>query len=134
LIVVSPTYERIYTVVQSIPPGRVATYGQVATAAKLPGQARLVGYALHALPEDSEVPWHRVVNFRGRSSLDTGLGADRAQLALLAAEGVASNTDGSIDLERYGLKYPKPPPESREQEPETGSIQPVIGTMRGGSP
>ena len=52
----------------AIPPGRVATYGQVAEAAGLPGRARLVGRALRELPDDSAVPWHRVVGAGGRIS------------------------------------------------------------------
>ncbi|MBD3162880.1 MAG: hypothetical protein GF346_10755, partial [Candidatus Eisenbacteria bacterium] len=55
---VSPLYRRIWETVNRIPPGRVATYGQIATLAGLPGQPRLVGYALHRLPEGSPVPWH----------------------------------------------------------------------------
>jgi methylated-DNA-protein-cysteine methyltransferase-like protein len=61
-------YERIYSVVARIPRGRVATYGQVARLAGLAGHARLVGYALSALEEGSRIPWHRVVNARGRVS------------------------------------------------------------------
>lgn len=62
-------YDRVYAVVRRIPSGKVATYGQVATLARLPGRARFVGYALHALPNGSVVPWHRVVNAAGRLSL-----------------------------------------------------------------
>lgn len=58
----------IYRVVARIPRGRVATYGQIAVLAGVPGQARLVGYALHFLREGSRVPWHRVVNAEGRIS------------------------------------------------------------------
>jgi methylated-DNA-protein-cysteine methyltransferase-like protein len=61
-------YERIYSVVSRIPRGRVATYGQVARLAGLPGQARLIGYALSALDDRSRVPWHRVVNAQGQVS------------------------------------------------------------------
>jgi len=61
-------FGRIYSVVSRIPRGRVATYGQVARLAGLPGQARLVGYALAALDDRSRVPWHRVVNAEGRIS------------------------------------------------------------------
>ena len=70
------TYARIYEVVRRIPEGRVATYGQVAALADLPGHARQVGYALHALPEGGNVPWHRVINARGAISLrsDPGWG------------------------------------------------------------
>ena len=56
------SYAKIYAVVSRIPKGRVATYGQVAALARLPRRARLVGYALHTLPAESDVPWHRVVN------------------------------------------------------------------------
>lgn len=63
------SFERIYSVVSRIPRGRVATYGQVARLAGLPGRARLVGYALGALGDRSRVPWHRVVNAEGRVSI-----------------------------------------------------------------
>jgi len=64
----SETHRRIYSVVSKIPRGRVATYGQVARLAGIPGQARLVGYALAALPDQVAVPWHRVVNAKGEIS------------------------------------------------------------------
>ena len=54
--------ERIWQVVASIPRGRVASYGQVATLAGLPGYARFVGATLGKLPHGSRLPWHRVVN------------------------------------------------------------------------
>ena len=64
---VSPdgTHGRIHKTVSRIPRGRVATYGQIARLAGLRGQARLVGYAMHALPAGTRVPWQRVVNARG---------------------------------------------------------------------
>jgi methylated-DNA-protein-cysteine methyltransferase-like protein len=58
-------YQLIYSVIKRIPRGRVATYGQIAEIAGIGGHARQVGYALHALPSDSGVPWHRVVNSFG---------------------------------------------------------------------
>ncbi|MFB0515636.1 MAG: MGMT family protein [Candidatus Neomarinimicrobiota bacterium] len=97
-------YHRVYAVVRCIPSGRVATYGQVAAAAGLPGPARLVGYALHNLPHDSDVPWHRVVSACGGISLDEKFGAGRLQRALLAAEGVTFHKRGGINLERYQVR------------------------------
>ena len=95
---------------RSIPSGRVANYGRVALAAGLPGQARLVGYALHRLPADSDVPWHRVVNVRGGISLDQHFGPGRTQRALLEAEGVSFDARGCIDLTHYGaLLVPQRP-------------------------
>src|SRR5947208_12119606 len=62
-------YVSIYRVVARIPRGRVATYGQVASLAGLPHAPRVAGYALHALPPGSPIPWHRVVGAGGRLSL-----------------------------------------------------------------
>jgi methylated-DNA-protein-cysteine methyltransferase-like protein len=94
------SYERIYDVVRRVPRGRVVTYGQVAAMAGFPGQARQVGYALHALDEGSDVPWHRVVNAAGKISLgDARGGAGRLQRALLEAEGIAFDARGRIALD-----------------------------------
>ena len=94
----SSRYPRIYAVVSRIPPGRVATYGQVADLADLPGCARQVGYALHALSEDSGVPWQSVVNARGEISLRREPGIEPIQQLLLEAEGVEFDERGRIDL------------------------------------
>jgi methylated-DNA-protein-cysteine methyltransferase-like protein len=94
-------WQRIWRVVARIPRGRVATYGQIAHLAGLPGQARQVGYALAALPDDSRVPWQRVVNARGETSERASFdGAARQRLALLE-EGVELDAAGRIDLDRY---------------------------------
>lgn len=91
-------YDAILAIVQSIPAGRVATYGQVAELAGLPGRARLVGRTLGLLPDDSAVPWHRVVNAGGRiSPRGDGASATEQEL-LLADEGVAIDTRGRIRL------------------------------------
>ena len=96
-----PRYRRFYQVVESIPEGRVATYGLVATLAGKPGRARLVGHALSTLEEDSDVPWHRVVNSRGEISR-RGLGdSEHFQRILLASEGVVFTEGGRISLKRY---------------------------------
>ena len=97
----SGSYSRIYAVVRRIPRGRVATYGQVAGLAGLPGQARRVGYALHALPHESRVPWHRVINARGAVSPRSVPGFDGVQRQFLEREGVAFDSRGRVDLARY---------------------------------
>jgi methylated-DNA-protein-cysteine methyltransferase-like protein len=100
----SSSYRRIYAAVSRIPKGRVATYGQIAAVARLPRQARLVGYAMHALPADSDVPWHRVVNAAGKISIrGDGLGHDELQAQLLKREGVRFVKD-AIPLARYRWK------------------------------
>ena len=95
---VSPSHARIYAVVARIPRGKVASYGQIATLAGLPRQARLVGYALNVLPPGSAVPWHRVINAKGQiSQRGDGLGHEELQAQLLRREGVRL-VAGTIDL------------------------------------
>lgn len=97
----------IYEVVREIPRGRVATYGQVALLAGLPGHARLAGYAMFNLPTElvDAVPWHRVINAQGRISYsESRRGNDHRQRELLEAEGVAFDSRGRINLQIYGWK------------------------------
>jgi methylated-DNA-protein-cysteine methyltransferase-like protein len=99
-------YQRIYWVVSMIPAGRVATYGQIA---RILGRcsSRNVGYAMHSVPADSGVPWHRVINSRGRISVRSDGGGCRAQKQMLMAEGVVFNHD-KVDLDIYGWEGPGP--------------------------
>ena len=90
----------IYRIVARIPPGRVATYGQVATLAGYPGKARQVGYALAGLPEELELPWHRVINAQGKVSPRTHSRWHEFQYALLEQEGIVFQ-DNRLDLRRY---------------------------------
>ncbi len=97
----SPTYRKIYAVVRRVPPGRVATYGQIASLADLPGRARQVGYALHSLPRDHDVPWQRIINSKGEVSPRSAPGWDNVQRSLLEQEGVVFDARGRVDLARY---------------------------------
>jgi methylated-DNA-protein-cysteine methyltransferase related protein len=95
-------YRRIYSVVARIPRGRVATYGQVARLAGLAGHARLVGYALSALEDGSRIPWHRVVNAKGRISLRGDRSpANVVQRLRLERESIRFDGSGVISLERF---------------------------------
>jgi methylated-DNA-protein-cysteine methyltransferase-like protein len=98
------SYQRIYSIVRRIPAGRVATYGQVAALAGLAGHARQVGYALHALPQGTTVPWHRVVNASGRISLRAVPGAELVQQVLLEREGVHLDARARVPLARVQWK------------------------------
>ncbi len=83
------------------PRGRVVTYGQVALELGAPAAARAVGYALRALPPDTEVPWWRVINAQGGISLrGRGAGAD-LQRARLEAEGVTFDAEDRVDLRAF---------------------------------
>ncbi len=97
---VSDRYPRIYAVVRRIPRGRVATYGQVAELAGLGRAARQVGYALHALPSGTALPWHRVINAAGRISLPPTAGGLEQRFRLLE-DGVAVDGQGRVSLARH---------------------------------
>ncbi len=97
----SRRYEEIYAVVRSIPRGKVATYGQVAALAGYPRHARQVGYALHALPDDNDVPWQRVINAKGEISARGEPVAAERQRALLELEGVEVDARYRVDLKVY---------------------------------
>lgn len=99
----SDSYVRIYSAVRRIPRGRVATYGQIARIAGLPGRARQVGYALHALTGATAVPWQRVVNASGGISLRPMSGGISQRL-LLEKEGVRFNAGGRIALNKFGWR------------------------------
>ncbi len=109
----TPAQLKILRVIDRIPRGRVATYGQIARLAKLPRRARLVGQTLRNMPDEVLVPWHRVVNAAGRIS-DRDPRDMRRQRELLLAEGVAVSPTGRIDLTRYAWK-PAPRLASRRQ-------------------
>jgi methylated-DNA-protein-cysteine methyltransferase-like protein len=99
----SNSYVRIYAVVRRIPRGRVATYGQVAKLAGLPGSARQVGYALHALPGASALPWQRVINASGAISLHP-MNGGISQRILLEKEGVRFDARGRVSLTKFGWR------------------------------
>ena len=97
----SSTHDAILAIVRRIPRGRVATYGQIAALAGLARQPRLVGYALHALPNSTTVPWHRVINARGMVSIRSDGTASLSQRLLLEREGVHFDARGRVPLEHH---------------------------------
>jgi methylated-DNA-protein-cysteine methyltransferase-like protein len=98
----SSFFEQVYEVVRRIPPGRVATYGQIARILGTPRAARTVGWALRALPEGSDVPWQRVINARGTISFVSRSQGAAIQRVLLADEGIVFDEQGRVDLKVYG--------------------------------
>lgn len=91
----------IYRIVESIPQGRVATYGQIAALAGYPRHARQVGYALAALPQGSQTPWHRVINAQGKISARGLSGCDDFQRLLLEEEGICFGLGDRVPLNKY---------------------------------
>ncbi|MBN1218677.1 MAG: MGMT family protein [Anaerolineae bacterium] len=101
----TPIYEQIYAVVRQIPPGQVATYGQV--AAIVGGcTARMVGYAMAALPYDTDVPWQRVINRQGKVSPRSSGHGSAVQRQILEAEGIRFDRQGRVDFEQVGWPGP----------------------------
>ncbi len=90
-------YDRIYRLVERIPAGQVATYGQLARMAEC--TARQAGYAMAAAPPG--LPWHRVINSRGEISLRRQGGGEIRQRRLLRAEGIRFDRRGRLDLPTY---------------------------------
>jgi methylated-DNA-protein-cysteine methyltransferase-like protein len=93
--------EIIWQVVNSIPKGKVATYGQVAAIAGYPQHARLVGNVLKKLPKDTSLPWHRVINAQGKISFPVDSEAYKRQRSLLEQEGIKF-LNGKLSLKQYG--------------------------------
>lgn len=96
--------------VKRIPKGKVATYGQVA---RITGRctARMVGYAMAALPQDSRVPWQRVINAQGMISARSHSDGDVRQRALLEKEGVKFDAKGRVDLVIFQWRPATNPPD-----------------------
>jgi methylated-DNA-protein-cysteine methyltransferase-like protein len=98
-------FQQVYALVSQIPPGRVATYRQIATLLGSPRAARTVGWALHQLPSDSPVPWHRVINAQGKRRTTSITEIPNWQKILLEQEGIPVKADGQIDLSRYQYQF-----------------------------
>lgn len=94
---------RIHAAVRRIPAGWVATYGDVATAAGLPGRARLVGRSLGVGEDEEPLPWYRVIAAAGRIALPEGSKGRAEQLRRLKAEGVVVK-GGRVDMKRFRWK------------------------------
>jgi|SRR5690606_4325118 len=95
--------EIIWQIVASIPKGKVATYSQVARLAGYPNHARYVGFTLKNMPEDTTLPWHRVVNAQGRISFAAGSEAYQRQRSLLESEGIVFD-NMKLPLRTYGWR------------------------------
>ncbi len=110
-------HERIYAVAKRVPKGKVATYGQVA---RMSGRctARMVGYAMAALPQGSHVPWQRVINARGMISARSHSDGDVRQRVLLEKEGVKFDARGRVDLKVF------------QWQPRMGPINPTLSQSK----
>jgi methylated-DNA-protein-cysteine methyltransferase related protein len=93
--------ERVRELVAAIPPGKVATYGDIAAVAEL-SSPRIVGWIMRT--DSSDLPWHRVITASGRPARHL----TTRQLELLRAEGILA-VDGKIALSRVRYEFPPNP-------------------------
>lgn len=91
-------FEDVYRVVKLIPKGMVMSYSGVARQCGSPRSARYVGFALHALPADTRVPWWRVINAQGRISNQYAPDEQRRRLEI---EGVIVNDQMRVDMRLF---------------------------------
>ena len=92
-------YEHFYDLINQIPKGKVATYGDIAKLADC-RSARAVGFALNQLPEGSKVPWQRVINSQGKVSPRRNSDGHLVQKLILQKEGIDFIND-KVDLKKY---------------------------------
>ena len=95
-----PTFfQHVYSLVKTIPVGMVTTYGELAKALHTK-DARRIGHALHANPDENETPCHRVVFADGKLAPGYAFGGPNEQLRRLELEGVVFLDSGHVDISR----------------------------------
>ena len=94
-------FERVWEIVARIPKGKVASYGQIAAMLGNPRAARTVGWALHSMPDGMQLPWHRVINSKGKISWHCREHEVEIQRMLLEQDGVKFDEHGRINMSRY---------------------------------
>ncbi|NCG19896.1 MAG: cysteine methyltransferase [Rhodobacterales bacterium] len=97
-------HAKVFAMVKRVPPGRITTYGDVATALGSPRVARHVGWALASLT-DRDVPWHRVINAQARISFKGDSVRGELQRQLLEAEGVKFDTRDRVDMKALRYRF-----------------------------
>lgn len=106
--------DTVYQIVCVVPRGSVTTYGQIGAMIPCPGgiappeyrriRAQWVGRAMRHAPEG--VPWHRVINGKGRISLPAVSRSAMIQRLRLESEGIEFDRSGTVDLNTFGWKGP----------------------------
>ena len=97
-------FQRVYEIAEKIPKGKVMTYGDIARKIGEPRNARVVGYAMRAIPQGRNIPAHRVVNRLGEMAPSHVFGSQELQREILKGEGVIFKEDGTINLEKCRWK------------------------------
>jgi methylated-DNA-protein-cysteine methyltransferase-like protein len=90
----------VIRLIKAIPPGKVATYRQIAYMTGLYSSVRRVAWILHSCSDKEGLPWHLVVNRKGKISLRPGAGYEK-QKKMLEEEGIEFDKKNHIDLDRF---------------------------------
>lgn len=96
-------FKEVYDIVETIPPGRVATYGQIAMLLGRPNGAKFVGYAMRSAPIERDLPCHRVVNKTGSLAPGHVFNGEENQREILEREGITFLPNGRIDMKKHAL-------------------------------
>ncbi|MCY4464589.1 MAG: MGMT family protein [Chloroflexi bacterium] len=109
-------FATVWDIVRQIPPGRVSSYGQIASMIPPTDYAdpetmrrlapRWVGTAMRKSPQGAAIPWQRVINSQGRISFPPDSPQAAEQQRLLESEGIRFDRSGKVDLQRYGWQGP----------------------------
>jgi len=121
--------KKVIRLIQAIPEGRVATYGQIAELAGKPQASRGVSWILHSCSTAYKLPWHRVLNAQGKISFEVGTHNYRQQKKRLENEGVEFNLQGQLSLSKFQWKKKVPVKKKTRNQPrmfEASVKKPVV--------
>ncbi len=93
-------FQKVYKVVKMIPSGRVSTYGLIAKYLGSTKSSRVVGYAMNASHQNSEIPAHRVVNRVGLLTGKHHFSGTTLMKDLLESEGVKIQNDRVVNFKK----------------------------------
>ena len=93
-------FQKVYKVVKMIPSGRVSTYGLIAKYLGSTKSSRVIGYAMNASHQNSEIPAHRVVNRVGLLTGKHHFSGTTLMKELLESEGVKIQNDRVVNFKK----------------------------------
>lgn len=91
---------RVIKIIKSVPEGKVLSYGRVALLAGSPYAARQVGWLLNSSTDKYDLPWHRIVNSKGKISIKEEISFIE-QKELLISEGITFKNNDTLDIKKY---------------------------------
>ena len=118
MTVLSDFAEKVIRLIRQIPEGKVATYGQIAELAGKPQGSRGVAWILHSCSTTYKLPWHRVLNAKGKISFETGTHNFRQQKKRLEKEGVIFTDQAQLSLSKYQWKKKPAKPKGSSRKPQ----------------